>query len=101
MAVRGEDVMRMLATALLVLVLGAGSALGQGSQCMYANQFFPSGSISCQDGKQYRCAAGAWQPSGLDCADTSADRDQPGVGVDPSRAAPRVRQPTVPGIPQD
>jgi hypothetical protein len=87
--------MRVLATVLLVLALGASRAPGQGNQCMYANQFFSPGSVSCQNGKQYRCAGGSWQPAGLDCADTKADDDQPGLDVDPSRAAPTARQPGV------
>ncbi len=103
--------MRVLATVLLVLALGASRAPGQGNQCMYANQFFSPGSVSCQDGKQYRCAAGSWQPTGLECADTKADHDQAGLDVDPSRAAPTVpqpsvgdtgvRQPALPSVPQD
>jgi|RhiMetdeSRZDD1v2_1073273.scaffolds.fasta_scaffold3466992_1 hypothetical protein len=93
--------MRVIAATLLVLVLGARSAPGQGSQCMYSNQYFSSGSISCQNGKQHRCVAGAWQPSGLDCADSKADADQPGLDVDPSRGAPGIRQPVPPAVPQD
>src|SRR5206468_4293864 len=87
---------------LLVLVLGARQAPGQGSQCMYASQYFNSGSISCQNGKQYRCVAGSWQANGLGCSDTKADADQPALNVDPSRGAPGVRQPGVgdPGVRQ-
>jgi len=94
--------MRVMATVALVLALGTFGARAQGSQCMYASQFFASGSVSCQDGSQYRCAAGTWKPTGLDCADTKADRDQGGLAVDPSRAAPPVRQPGVrdPGVRQ-
>jgi hypothetical protein len=93
--------MRMLAAVAVGFVLGATSASGQGSQCMYANQFFSSGSMSCQDGQQYRCVAGSWKASGLGCADTKADSDQPGLNVDPSRRAPGVRQPAPPSVPQD
>jgi len=63
--------------------------------------YFSSGSISCENGKQYRCVAGSWQPNGLECADTNADEDQPGLDVDPSRSAPGVRQPAPPAVPQD
>jgi hypothetical protein len=98
----GGNLMRVMATLALVLALGPTAARAQGSQCMYANQFFSSGSVSCQNGKQFRCRAGSWEPSGLDCADTSADQDQGALNVDPSRAAPAVRQPGVrdPGVRQ-
>ena len=94
--------MRLMTTVALVLALGATGARAQGNQCMYANQFFSSGSVSCQDGKQFRCRSGSWEPSGLDCADTGADHDQGALNVDPSRAAPKVRQPGVrdPGVRQ-
>ena len=102
---------RVLAPILLMLALGATGALGQGDQCMYADQFFPAGSVSCQNGKQYRCVAGSWQAKGLECADTKADHDQEGLEIDPGRAAPEVRQPglrdpgvtqpAAPAVPQD
>jgi hypothetical protein len=93
--------MRMFAVVVVGLGLGASSASGQGSQCMYANQLFSVGSVSCQDGQQYQCVAGAWKANGLGCADTKADADQPGMNVDPSRRAPGVRQPAPPSVPRD
>jgi hypothetical protein len=98
--------MRTLVMTLAVVGLGATGALGQGSQCTYRNQFFSSGAVSCQDGAQYRCVAGAWQANGLQCADSNADGDQGALQVDPSRGAPKVhdpavRQPSPPVVPQD
>ena len=94
--------MRVLTGTLLVLAIGATEARAQGSQCTYANQYFNSGSISCQNGKEYRCVVGRWEANGLDCSDTKADAAQPELNVDPSRGAPGVRQPGVrdPGVRQ-
>jgi hypothetical protein len=78
-----------------MLVLEARQAPGQGSQCTYANQYFNSGSTSCQNGTQYRCVAGRWEANGLACADTGVDEGQPELNVDPSRSDPSVRQPGV------
>jgi hypothetical protein len=94
--------MRVAIAMLLVLALGARKTSAQGDQCTYADQYFASGSTSCQDGRQYRCVAGSWKPNGLECSDAAADADQPALRVDPSRAAPTVRQPGVrdPGVRQ-
>lgn len=93
--------MRVLTATAMMVALWARGAAGQGSKCMYANEFFTPGSVSCQNGRQYRCVAGSWQPNGLECADTKADADEAGVDVDPSRRAPKVRQPSAPSVPQD
>ena len=93
--------MRVLAAMLVLLAFSAGPALSQGQRCMYANEFFSSGAISCQAGTQFRCVAGAWQRLGLGCADTKAESDEEGLQVDPSRQAPGVGDPAVkqPGPP--
>ena len=93
--------MRMLVTIVAILALGATSAL---ADCMYAQQSFSPGEVSCQGGRQYRCVARAWQPTGLDCADTYGDEE--GLHVNPSRQSPKVREPGVaqppsPAVPQD
>src|SRR5262245_22578058 len=82
--------------AAMVLVLGlAATSLAQGNQCMYGNQFFSPGDVSCQGGAQFRCAAGSWQAVGLTCSDTAADADEGAVKVDPSVHAPKVKEPSV------
>jgi len=98
--------MRILGAMLLVLGLGVTAVRGQDKQCMYANEFFSPGTVSCQGGAQYRCVAGSWQPIGLGCADTKADADEEGLRVDPSRGAPTVgepgiKQPSAPTVPRD
>jgi hypothetical protein len=87
--------------AVVILALSATSAL---ADCMYRQQFFSAGAVSCQGGAQYRCVKDSWQATGLDCADTQGDEE--GLHVDPSRQAPKVRehgiaQPPSPAVPQD
>ena len=93
--------MRMFLTVLVVLVAGGVTALAEDKRCMYLNQFVAPGEVSCQQGTQFRCAGGSWQPTGLHCADTTGDEE--GLQVDPSRAMPKVREPGVaqPGAPQN
>ncbi len=93
------SVRRGLLTIAVTLGLGATPVLAQDTRCMYAGQFVASGGVTCQRGAQYRCVAGSWQSTGLDCADTTGDQE--GLQVDPSRQAPAigepaVRQPTMP-----
>jgi hypothetical protein len=62
-------------------------------RCMWQNDFYDPGSVSCQDGIQARCVNRAWQPTGEQCAG-----DAPaGSGEDsaPGVAEPRVGQPDV------
>ena len=87
--------------AVAILMLAPTCAL---AECMYRQQFFAAGEVSCQAGVQYRCAGDSWQSTGLDCADTQGAEE--GLHVDPSRQAPRVRergveQPPVPTAPHD
>jgi hypothetical protein len=35
--------------------------------CSRAGGDTPSGGMTCLDGREYRCANGAWQPSALRC----------------------------------
>lgn len=98
--------MRMLATMLVLLGLAAAPARGAEKQCMYGQEFFSVGDVSCQGGAQFRCVAGSWQATGLDCADSAADGGESEMRVDPSRKAPAVREPAVkqpaaPAVPQD
>ena len=84
--------MRRLAATSVVLVLGATAAWSD-DRCMYRNEFFSAGAVSCQAGRQFRCAAGAWQATGLGCADTTGDEE--GLQVDPGGSAPAIREPSV------
>jgi hypothetical protein len=93
--------MRILATMLMMCGLVAGPARGEDTRCMYAQEFFSAGAVSCQAGMQFRCVEGTWKATGLDCADTRADDAEPDTLVDPRRTAPPVREPSVqqPGQP--
>lgn len=84
--------MRLLAVTSVMLALGAAAASGD-ERCTYGSQFFSPGATSCQGGMQFSCVAGAWQPTGLGCADATGDQE--GLQVDPSRRAPAVRDPSV------
>ena len=83
--------------AMLLLLLGpaTGTVLGQGKQCMFANEFFSPGDVSCQAGKQFRCVAGSWQAVGTECSDDAADADEEGLEVDPGVRSPKVKEPPV------
>jgi hypothetical protein len=101
----GEDVMMMrwMAALLLLVPTGVASVAAAGKQCSYAWKPFADGSVSCQGGRQFRCADGAWQDVGTTCADADpADegvRVRPGVN-EPTVKDPSVRQPGTPGVPQ-
>ena len=69
-------------------------------KCMYAQQFFSPGAVSCQSGAQYRCTGGSWQAVGSDCSDVNPGLDQPAILVAPGNQAPGVRQPGMPGEPR-
>jgi hypothetical protein len=96
--------MRLLAASLVMLGLAAASVQADGAQCMYRNEIFSAGDVSCQAGAQYRCSAGAWQATGTDCADTTGDEE--GLQVNPGRGAPAVPnhgvdQPSAPAVPHN
>ena len=80
-----------------MLVVTAGSAVGEDVRCMYGGKFYGPGSVSCQAGSQAECVDGRWNPLGLDCADQGAGpggiREQPGV---PQAGDDAVPPPTVP-----
>ena len=85
--------MRWLA---LMFVAGMGMASGaqaDGKPCSFDWKPFPDGSVSCQDGQQFRCADGAWQSIGTACA--REDPTASGSGVRPGVNAPTVKEPTV------
>jgi len=84
--------MRTLMTMVVTVGIGTSAVLAD-ERCMYANQLMSPGEVSCQGGMQFRCAHGSWQDTGLHCADTTGDEE--GLQVDPSRKAPRVREPGV------
>ena len=73
----------------------------QAPQCMYAERFFSSGSVSCQSGREFRCVEGAWKSVGVECADDGAGVKVPGVNEPPVRS-PSVKEPGIkqPGVAQ-
>ena len=87
--------MRKLAVVVIGLGLAGAPVWAAGNQCMYADQYFSSGSVACQGGVQFRCANGSWESTGLGCSDLRPQQDQPAVLDDPSRQAPGVRDPSV------
>ena len=84
--------MRMALVALCALVVGATSGAAA-TPCSYRMQAFSEGTVSCQDGRQFRCAGGNWQAVGTECAD--ADPGDAGVKVQPGVNEPSVREPVV------
>src|SRR5688500_16750971 len=55
----GGVVMRMSLLVLSALVVGAAS-VATAAPCAYRGQPFVEGDVSCQDGRQFRCAGGKW-----------------------------------------
>ena len=84
--------MRMSLLAVCALVVGAASVT-MGAPCAYRGQPFAEGDVSCQDGRQFRCAGGKWNAIGTECADT--DPGDAGVKVRPGVTEPAVRKPGV------
>ena len=84
--------MRMALIALCALVAGA-TSVAAATPCSYRMQAFSEGTVSCQDGRQFRCAGGKWQDVGTGCAD--ADPGDAGVKVQPGVNEPKVREPGV------
>ena len=84
--------MRMSSFALCALVVGAAS-VATAAPCLYRTHAFSEGAVSCQDGRQFRCAGGKWEAVGTECAD--ADPGDAGVEVRPGVTEPAVREPTV------
>jgi hypothetical protein len=82
----------MSSFALCAFVVGAAS-VATATPCMYRSQPFSEGAVSCQDGRQFRCASGRWVASGTECADS--DPGDAGVEVKPGVTAPAVREPAV------
>src|SRR5262245_27502863 len=62
-------------------------------RCTYKWVFYPPGGTTCQDGKQAKCVAGRWQPTGEGCADAAGDPT--GEETAPGVAKPRVKDPRV------
>jgi hypothetical protein len=84
---------------MVVAGLGIASvAQADGKPCSYAWKPFADGSVSCQDGQQFRCADGAWQNVGTACAD--ADPGDAGVAVRPAVNEPTVKDPRDPSFNQ-
>ena len=83
--------MRWLVATFVMVALSAAASADE--RCTYRQQFFAPGAVSCQGGSQQTCVAGAWQPTGLGCADTTGDQE--GLQVDPTRRAPAVAEPPV------
>ena len=77
--------MRMSLLALWAVVVGAAS-VAMAAPCAYRGQPFAEGDVSCQDGRQFRCAGGKWSPIGTECADT--DPGDAGVEVRPGVTEP-------------
>lgn len=91
-------------TVLLIVVMGiAAEAVAAGKDCAFAMRSFSDGSVSCQGGRQFRCADGAWQGIGTACADAAPGgtdvRVSPGV-KEPAVRKPSVNQPGGAGAPQ-
>ena len=82
--------MRMSSFALCALVVGAGS-VAAAEPCLYRTHRFSEGAVSCQDGRQFRCAGGRWEAVGTECADE--DPVDGGVQVKPGVTEPAVRDP--------
>ena len=89
--------------ALVVAVMGIGSgAAAAGKDCAFHLRAFSDGAVSCQGGRQFRCADGAWQSIGTACADADpAGTGRVGPGVsEPAVKKPSVSQPGGAGAPQ-
>jgi len=88
--------------ALLVMAVAIASEAAAGNPCSYAWRPYKEGAVSCQNGRQFRCADGAWQDIGTTCADEDPGSEgaavRPGVNV-PAVKDPSVRQPGAPGGP--
>lgn len=82
--------------AMVVAGMGiAGVAQADGKPCSYSWRPFPDGSVSCQDGQQFRCADGAWKSIGTACA--REDPGDSGSAVRPGVNVPTVKEPGVTG----
>jgi len=89
-------------TALFVMVIGIAPGMAAaGQRCSFGWQAYEEGAVSCQAGRQFRCADGAWQSMGTDCADEDpADSSapvRPGVN-EPTVRDPSVKQPAQPQV---
>ena len=84
--------MRMSSLALCALVVGAAS-VAAAAPCLYRGQAFPEAAVSCQTGRQFRCAGGKWEAVGTECADE--DPVDGNVQVKPGVTKPAVREPAV------
>ena len=38
-------------------------------ECVYNGKKYAHGATSCQDGHEFRCNNGAWEPLGTDCSE--------------------------------
>jgi hypothetical protein len=94
--------MQKLVLAVLVgLGVTVTPARGADQQCMFDQESFPSGSVSCQRGQQFLCVSGGWKGTGLGCADENAHGDEPGIHVAPGVRDPVVQQPAPPSQPHE
>jgi hypothetical protein len=86
----------MMRWTVLAFVAGMGIAAvahAGGKPCSFALRSFEDGAVSCQDGRQFRCADGAWQSVGTTCA--REDPGNSGTGVHPGVNEPAVKEPSV------
>ena len=89
-------------TALFVMVIGIALDTAAADQrCSFGWKAYEEGAVSCQAGRQFRCAQGAWQSIGTDCADEdptdSSAPVRPGVN-EPTVRDPAVKQPAQPQV---
>jgi hypothetical protein len=84
--------MRMSSSALCAIVVGAAS-VAAAAPCLYDGQRFPEGAVSCQNGRQFRCAGGNWDAIGTECS--AEDPVDGNVQVKPGVTEPAVREPGV------
>jgi hypothetical protein len=94
--------MRWIVVTFIAGVGLAAAADAAGKPCSFALRSFSDGAVSCQGGRQFRCADGAWQNVGTACADE--DPGDSGTGVrpgvnEPAVKEPSVKQPAVPRVP--
>jgi len=84
--------MRMSSLVLFALVVGAAS-VAAAAPCLYAGHRFAESAVSCQNGRQFRCAGGRWDAVGTECSDE--DPVDGNVQVKPGVTEPAVGEPAI------